>query len=326
MATPPVSSKDIIRHPHDVLFKHVFGDPARFHRLLRLLIPNHPLAQVEWLDARLVSGALAGPELRELFTDLLYAFRIMGHPALIYCLTEHKSAAEWRTLLQLLSLMAGLWQRESANLEANKLPLIIPVLVCHGPRPWNQPRRFQDLVDMPDPMMDMARKCVPQFEPVVVDLALTPYESLNGWDLEVLAAKAFKAASESRETEFLDELLVGLKSGIDLKESLKVLLVYMLSAGQRGLRDQIIGVAKATSDATLASEIMTGAEEIRQEGRREGRQEGRIIGQIQTLQDLLGLPEDRVEDLAHQSMDALQTKVNELRRRLGQAQSLRRPS
>ena len=67
-------------------------------------------------------------------------------------------------------------------------------------------------------------------------------------------------------------------------------------------------------------EAMSIAEELiqkgRKEGRQEGRQEGALIGRIQMLQELLGLPVSQFVELADKPVEDLDILAQELRSRL----------
>ena len=169
--------------PHDRFVRFTFDHPARAEAELRAVLPAHIASQVDWTTLRRESGSVVDPELRNTETDLLFSARLSnGRQLLFYVLLEHQSSVDrWMALRMLRYVLRQLERWRQENPGSQRLPVIIPLVMYHGPEgAWSAPRRLEDLFDVPDEGEQAAswRTLVPRFEYLLDDLTAERAEAL----------------------------------------------------------------------------------------------------------------------------------------------------
>ena len=127
---------DIIQEPHDALFKVVFSNPQHARAELVAVLPAALVAHLDLDTLRRRPGSFVDPELRKAFTDLLYSVNLHGQETLVYILLEHQSRSDRWMPLRLWLYLGKIWRAFlDDNPRANRLPLIIPVIIHHSASP-----------------------------------------------------------------------------------------------------------------------------------------------------------------------------------------------
>lgn len=131
-------------------------------------------------------------------------------------------------------------------------------------------------------------------------------------DADVLDQWCYWIKNADKHTEEeLRELLPGLaflRATEELKEIQEITEEKaMYDSREKAILDYESGLIDARQE---------GRKEGRQEGRQEGRKEGEVIGRIQLLQELLGLPLNNEEELGSQPLEQLTTTMNDLQAKL----------
>ena len=125
------------------------------------------VAQMDLGSLALAAGSFVDEALREQHTDLLYSVRLAGRPARVYVLFEHQSSGDTWMALRLLKYMLRIWEAGVAD-GAERLPVIVPVVLHHGDTGWRASTRFEGLVDL----VPEAAPFTPHFGFVLDDLAV----------------------------------------------------------------------------------------------------------------------------------------------------------
>jgi len=109
--------------PHNALFNRVFGKPENAASELKLVLPAHVSALIEWPTLELCPGSFVDAQLAERHTDLLFSVRCSGRDALIYILFEHQSTTDWFMPFRLLCYIIRIWEAFLRdNPHAKRLP------------------------------------------------------------------------------------------------------------------------------------------------------------------------------------------------------------
>ncbi|MBX3246985.1 MAG: Rpn family recombination-promoting nuclease/putative transposase [Myxococcales bacterium] len=168
---PPVDP----HNPHDGLFRRIFADSDHAGSLLRAILPSTFVHNADWSTLTLLSGAFVDPSLRQSASDLLFSIEVDGALALVQLLIEHQSTPHphmaWRVLgYQMRASERWLARRK----HAGPLPIVIPVVVYCGERPWNAPLDLDALYGPLDALGPLTR-CAPRTSYLLDDLtALSP--------------------------------------------------------------------------------------------------------------------------------------------------------
>lgn len=75
-----------IHHPHDALFRSVFGDPDLAGELLRTALPPELHTVIDWDGMRRLEGSFVDEELGGHEADLLFETTAAGRPTLLFLL------------------------------------------------------------------------------------------------------------------------------------------------------------------------------------------------------------------------------------------------
>jgi len=281
--------------PHDKLFQEAFGSIEAMRGLLRSILPEAILSRLDLATLAPQPGSFVDEELARSYSDLLFSASLAGRPALVYVLIEHKSKSERWVLVQISRLRDRVWDRfVRDHPDAEHLPAIIPIVVCHDPKGWSAPRRFADLIDpSPSEVPELAR-LTPDFEPIVDDLNLATDEQLlaraMGLFATLVAIFLRDARTPGRVLPMLDRvasLLGELYRAPDGRRAVAMLLRYLSLVAD----DDEDDIARVIQPAVPEAEdlIMTMAERWEQRGVQRGIQQGVQQGRLSMLRKQLEL-------------------------------------
>lgn len=277
--------------PHDLLVRFTFSHPERAAAELRVALPQQVVAQVDWASLRREPGSVIDPELRETETDLLFSARLLGgRPLLFYLLLEHQSSVDrWMAFRMLRYVVRQLEHWRKAHPESALLPVIIPLVLYHGPGgAWSAPRRVEELFDVPAEQepRELWRSLAPRFEYLLDDLTTERAEALMARPGSPLARLALLALRFGR-TEELSEQLPGWR-GLFVQalvaphgdEELSVVFHYLMLVGDEAARGATVDMLESVVGAQRTEELMLNwGEEHFERGRQKGRLEGEAKGQ-----------------------------------------------
>ncbi|HEX8435443.1 Rpn family recombination-promoting nuclease/putative transposase [Archangium sp.] len=310
--------------PHDLFARYTFGHPERAAAELRAVLPAHVVSEVDWASLRREPGSVVDPELRETESDLLFTARLRtGHPLLLYVLLEHQSSVDpWMALRMLRYVVRQLerWRQEHPRSEL--LPLIIPLVMYHGPEGvWTAPRRVEDLFELPEgeETRERWRALVPRFEYLLDDLTAEREEALSARAGPPLARLAWLVLRYGRTGELAQKLpdwvalFTQVQAGPEGAEHLVVVVRYLLMVGDEAVRDTAGRVLHSVLGEQRAEELMQsygeklieqglqqGLARGREEGRREGQRQGLIQGRTESILRILTVRGMHIDEEARQ--------------------------
>ena len=275
----------MVKNPHDALFKRTFGHPEHAAGELRTVLPAALCAALDLSTLRLAPGSFVDDELSDSHSDLLYEVSLAGRPCLIYWLFEHQSSVDHWMVFRLLRYMVRIWTRWlDEHPGAERLPVILPLVLYHGASAWSAPTGFEDLVDLDGPGAS-ALHHVPRFSILVDDLSAHTDRALRDRAMTVMARLAVLLFKHGRSSPDLSDRLVSwaeaFRELMSMPNGLRAVLVLLRYALQ--VNDHVtIPALEAGLVAAVGSEmkeaVMTVAQQLIEEGRQEGLQEGRQEG------------------------------------------------
>ena len=293
--TPPVSeaprsARDV--KPHDALFRRVFSDVTHAAGELQHALPEGLVAQVDWSTLASLDASVVDAELRDRTSDLVFTVQAAGREVLLYLLVEHQSRSDPMMGFRLLRYMVRLWEgwlEEHGAGATTKLPAIVPLVVHHSGRAWSAPRLFHELVDMPASIEDL----VPRFRYLVDDLATQSTEQLAQRKLTALGIIALICLARARHTaDLLSELrrvkplMVQVVEAPSGPAAYATVMSYILHVTEH-TEAEVLDFSRALGPAAEQA-IMTGAEQLREEGRTQARAQERAQAVIILLEKRFG--------------------------------------
>ncbi|WP_375769048.1 Rpn family recombination-promoting nuclease/putative transposase [Archangium gephyra] len=286
--------------PHDLFARYTFGHPERAAAELRAVLPAHVVSEVDWSSLRREPGSVVDPELRETESDLLFTASLRsGQPLLLYLLLEHQSSVDrWMALRMLRYVVRQLERWRQEHPESTRLPLIVPLVMYHGPDgAWTAPRRVEDLFELPEGEAERGRwrALVPRFEYLLDDLTAEREEALSARSGPPLARLAWLVLRYGRTGELARRLpdwvalFAQLQATAEGGEHLVVIIRYLQWTEGKAVHAAARQVLHSLVDEQRAEELMgTWAEEMIEEGVQKGLEKGLAKGREEVLPRVRG--------------------------------------
>ena len=153
------------------------SDDASAAILIRRYSPRKLVQFLSGTPPRLLDGSLISPLREKIQVDAVFEVEVLdGRKVLAQVLFEHLWAPDPGTPLRMLEFMVATWRRHGKAIRPGSPPVIIPVVICHGPRNCGVPDAFLELVNAPKAFAG----CLPllDFGIEVHNLGRIPYRDL----------------------------------------------------------------------------------------------------------------------------------------------------
>jgi predicted transposase/invertase (TIGR01784 family) len=282
---------------HDLFFVEMFSNEEVARDLIRRHVPAGITEHLDMSSLEITSESYTD-EFKRVFTDIILRLNTtQGHEAAIYLLLEHKSRPERFARLQILKYLVGKWVAAlKSDNPPQYLPIIIPMIVCHGRQSWRYSPEFVDLFNCP---AECFRPFIPSFRHLVHDLSVIDKGCLEERIILNAVQLAMKFIHSPELKENLDDIYASLEHvpDEDRQKALSALVtLYIVSNnGDISLDD----VMTAMKNIIPKEEIMqTVADKIRAEERivslREGERAGELKGVRSTILDLVLVKFDHI--------------------------------
>lgn len=282
-ATPP-SPPPSPPSPHDHLFKHVFSDPLRAADLAKSSLSPALAAQIDWSHLEATRGHYVDSELHEKQTDLLFIAPLTdGREALVYLLFEHQSQPDTWMAFRILVYMVRIWEDwRREHPEAKRLPAIVPIVVHQGPQGWTTARKLSELIDLTPEQLPLFTEHLPELRLTIDDLSRHTEEQLRQRSqhaLLTLALLLLRDLPASRDAlaaavRWLD-LFAEVSHDPASLGAIEALMRYILGVSDVDYRDLITLIRPHISERQ-ASDMITTAQRLFNEGHQKGREEGQV--------------------------------------------------
>ena len=314
------------QNPHDHFVRRTFDVTAHTRLLLSRRLSPALLAEIDLDTLTATKETFLTADEHENRVDLLYTVRQRnGTELLIYLLLEHKSGVDRWIALQLLRYVVKIQQWRQRNSES--LCVVIPVVVYHGDRDWDEPLSLRDKVSAGDVLRDF----VPDMRAVLVDLSRLPADVLlEAPELEARirtlqivrqAELAFDAVVKifgllrswqkiDAQLDAVNDIIIYLYAVFDARR-----LDWFEQAIRTGLQAESEQQMPTCLEAMIERGIEKGIEQGIEQGIDRGIETGLIVGRIRTLQEVLRQPLTPESEL-------LALPVSELRERASRLQAL----
>ncbi|AHF79362.1 ISNCY family transposase (plasmid) [Sodalis praecaptivus] len=266
---------------HDALFKQFLADKEVARDFFNIHLPPEMKNRCDFATLNVVSGSFIDDALRSLYSDMVYSVRTSEGEGYIYCLIEHQSRPEKHMPLRLYRYSLAVMQR---HLEQGHqaLPVVIPMLFYHGrtsPYPWST--RWLDCFADPE----LAESVYTQPFPLIDVTAMSDDEILTHKRVALL--ELVQKHIRTRDMLALAGKLAGLMNTWSLsREQFRGLMFYIAEWGnvndvERFLKE----IALQISD--YKEEVMTIADQLRQQGVEKGIQQGIQQGRCEAKIELV---------------------------------------
>lgn len=264
--------------PHDLVFKTFLSTLETARDFITIHLPPALLQLCDLQTLKLESGSFIEEDLHPYYSDMLYSLKTACGDGYIHVLIEHQSSPDKHMAFHLMRYAIAAMQR---HLEAGHktLPLVIPILFYHG-RKSPYPYSMNWLDNFIDPAL--ATRVYSQDFPLV-DITVIPDDEIMRHRSMAALTLIQKHIRQRDLTRFLDKLAGLLTRNHISGQQVIALVNYMLQAGEaQDARTLLYEMAQHAPQ--YGDELMTLAEQLKQEGRIEGMQQGIQQGLQQGIQ------------------------------------------
>ncbi|AWN81903.1 Rpn family recombination-promoting nuclease/putative transposase [Candidatus Cardinium hertigii] len=134
---------------HDALIKKILTDQLAAQEFLEHYLPADFKALVDLSQITIEKESFVEDDLKRKLTDLLYSVKTKNQEkAFVYVLIEAQVTSDHWMALRLWKYMLLLCERNRKNKD--KLPLICPIVIYHGSKPYHAPRNVWQLFSNPE--------------------------------------------------------------------------------------------------------------------------------------------------------------------------------
>jgi predicted transposase/invertase (TIGR01784 family) len=275
-----------ITNPHDKLFRETWSDPANVRSFLQHYLPAEVLKITNFETLEICKDSFVGKDLREYFSDMLYKLDLSDCPGYIYVLFEHKSYHEKFIHLQLLEYMLKIWRLALKQDKKAGLPVVIPLVLCHGRSNWPTNRtRLSSLLAGPT---DLLADYIPDFSFVLYDLTRFSDDEIKGTIMTRVVMLMFKYIFDPDVAEKLPGIFSLMRELMEKEtglQHLETVLRYLFSTVETISTDKIKTIVEQSLSDKEGNFIMTLAEQLHKEGFEKGMQQGVQQGMQQGIRE-----------------------------------------
>lgn len=135
---------------HDKLFRKALENPIVAYEFIEAHLPQEILSIMDSKTLKLEKESFVEPNLAASISDVLFSCKLdnngKGEDCYIYLLLEHQSTADPLMAFRLLKYMVNICDRYLIeNPQTKHLPLIYPLVLYNGTRPYNVARNLWEL-------------------------------------------------------------------------------------------------------------------------------------------------------------------------------------
>ncbi len=278
------TKQEIIQRKHDAFFKNIMGNKIQAVQFLEKFLTPDIKNKLDLNSLVVEPESFITDDLKKKYSDVIYSVKTRkGDDAFVYCMIEAQSSIDNLMPLRILEYMLLLLKRHTSKSKEDKLPMIIPLVVYNGKKPYTAPLSLWEMFDEPE----IAKQLMGD-KYRLIDLNAMSDDDINYQKHLSIALHAMKHIYERDTLNMLKELL---KKGynaiaIDKKYNyllLKAILCYIddiIVAEQQKDLKRII----QTNLPKESEEIMrTVADIYREEGMEIGIQRGMERGANEAL-------------------------------------------
>ncbi len=261
--------------PHDKLFKQLLGERENAVSFLEHNLPEAALKHLDLDSLEVVQTSFIDSQFAQSEADLLFSLRVADGAGYVYVLFEHQSSPDALMMLRLLSYMVRVWKRHLREQGlSEKLPVIIPMVLFHGPAGWQGPNDFRSLVSAPDEAFSLY---TPQFACCLFDLSGPQVAELAGNALVRILGDIL--ASHGRP-DFRDRLAHAFTTLHELIHApgfsryFEIIFRYILKVHDLP-KEELLKLAAESMPPIIQEMVMSTYQQLIDEGKELGLQEGK---------------------------------------------------
>ena len=292
--------KNKSKQEHDASYKSIFSHKEMMEPLLRRLVAQSWIEQLDFSTLQPVKTHFVGPQNRKRDSDLIWRVKLrqQNEWLYVYLLMEFQSAPSDFMALRMLTYICLLYEdlvKQNRLSPGRKLPPVLPIVLYNGRTPWTKPVEMSELVDPADGLDAFT----PKFRYYLIDEGRVPLSLIEPVNDPVAALLKLERADTK------DDLIEGIEAmlrvtGASESEQLRNDMLKWLRRNVLPFRYPGHALPEAHNllekPQMLAETVKLWPKEWLAQGRAEGRAEGLTEGKAKGKAE--GLTEGKAEGLA----------------------------
>lgn len=135
-----------IHQPHDKLVKRMLSNPEAAKDILSLYLPKEVLDIVDLNYLEMQKDSFIDDEHRAYAVDILYKTRFQNEEGYIWVLLEHQRKSDVWMPVRIFKYIAIIWDHLRKSGQSDSIPLVYPLVVYNGDKPYNHSLTLSDLI------------------------------------------------------------------------------------------------------------------------------------------------------------------------------------
>jgi len=275
--------------PHDRYIRSMMTNPKVIQEFFESNLPQEIKDKLDFDSITPQKDSFIDDKLRLQIADILFSVNFQGEPGYLYLLLEHASTPDKMLPFRMLKYMAAIMDQHLAKGKTEKLPIIYPLILYTGRKPFNY---SMDLFDLFGSQRDLA-KTIFTTPYQLVDLTQVPDELLKQYLWFGTAALIAKHIQDEDILPTLKEIVKILKILEEKGEEgyIYTVISYVVEAGEVGDKDAFVQTITQGLASLNEERVMTILEQFKPEiynrglekGLQQGVQQGIEKGKLEAL-------------------------------------------
>ena len=262
-----------ITSPHDKVFRASLKYKEVARECFERYLPQAVLAAVNLEVLEACPEIYVNEYLTLSESDVIYKTEIKGEAGYLCLAAEHQSTDDAFMPYRMLKYNVAIWDfHRSQHPKAKQLPLIINLVFYSGKERYRSSTDFRDLLAAPRELVELFWS-----KPfILIETQAQKDEDLLNQKWAGLFQYFMKHIYESDLLPYLEKAIPLIKA-VDEEDKvgyLEAIINYALVAGEISDAKEFIERVRSEVTEETGEKIMTGAEQLRQEGIRQGIQQG----------------------------------------------------
>ena len=170
------------------------------------LINPEVSAAIDWDSLKQESTSFVDPSLSAKEADVLYSVKKNGDDAYVYILLEHQSTQPKWMMLRMIGYIARICEHyQKTHPEAEKLPVVLPIVLYQGTESWTRPTQFKDYFEINEQDQAPFSTYIPDFKCEIISLPELPVSRIVGDPYFTISMRMMKALRDGSLLICIDE-------------------------------------------------------------------------------------------------------------------------
>ena len=315
-------TKNNLHNPHDALLRRQLQNIEVARAMLRRAVPECVRSDIQWETLAIENSSFVSPDLQSKESDLVFSAKLgSDKPLKVMVYMELESAAKHNFMIRFQRYIALAIESIYRDNPREKLPLIVPLCLYTGVKPFPYSTSLMDYFEAPD----LAEKLL--YAPItMIDVAKMGDEVLDFDKVSILMALPVMARTKQFLAWFQEQLEQDrLQSYLEAygKDEAESIILYIINFMPPKEREKVFDMLQRKMPH-YTEEVRSVADVIRLEGFEDGMEKGIEKGiekgayqksikfaknlilknfGFQEISELTDLPLDTIEQLAREVGD-----------------------